>query len=205
MGHRNLRVSAALALSVSCVLGACSIGAEDSPRTWSDWVEFEQLPENSPTGVEHIYLLSSRFDDNPKLTAVNRDPDGDGDVYRGILEVLFRGPTSDEARQGLKSSIPNGVSLFESPRRESGTIVVNLTEELTNAIGNDLVKALAQIVWTISDLAQESQVRILVENRAYPLPRADDTLVDRPLTTFDYSGFVETSQPDFPGIIEPNT
>lgn len=193
-----------LALIVATPMTGCSIGAEDSPRTWSDWDRFKEPPESSTTGVERIFLLSDRFDGESEaaLTTVMRDLQEGVNAYRGILDVLFRGPTSDEFQQGLGSSIPAGIRVLDpQPRIEQDAVVVNLSEDLTTALGDNLIDALAQIVWTICERPEVRQVRILIEGEAVSLPRSDGTLVDRPLTPFDYPGYVTSSRPDFPGIV----
>lgn len=200
----RLRRAVLVALAVGTVTNGCSIGAEESPRTWSDWDPFDTPPPSSASGVDRVYFLEDRYDGDtqPRLTAVKRDLDGKSNVYREILEVLLRGPTSDELQQGLESNIPIGVDLGDDPQTEATTVTIDLSEELTVALGDDLVDALAQIVWTMCDRPSVRQVRILVEGQAVSLPRADGVLVDRPLTPFDYARYVRTSQPDFPGVIE---
>jgi hypothetical protein len=185
-------------------VSSCSIGAEESPRTWSSWDRFEEPPESSALGVERIYLLSSQdtsINSAAQLTTVKRDIDKDMNSYRAILDVLFLGPTSEETAQGLKSSIPVGLSVINDPKFDQGTVLVDVSEELTTSFGGNLVDALAQIVWTLCERPGTRQVRILVEGRQLSWPRADGSLVDRPLTPFDYPTFANTSQPDFPGII----
>jgi len=200
---RRRRVTAVVCSAL--LLSGCSIGAEDSPRTWSDWDRFDELPQGSTSGVERIYLIDSRAEEqgSAKLTTVKRDIDADTQPYEAILDVLFDGPTSSEAGNGLKSSIPAGLIVISEPQFGQGTVQVDLSEELTTALGDNLVDALAQIVWTLCERPETVQVRILVEGRQISWPRADGTLIDRPLTPFDFPGFAATSQPDFPGIIEP--
>lgn len=187
------------------LVSGCSIGAENSPRTWSEWDRFDELPQGSTSGVESIYLIDSRAEERgtAKLTTVKRDIDEDSQPYEAILDVLFEGPTSSEAGSGLKSSIPAGLIVIGEPQFGQGTVQVDLSEELTSALGDNLVDALAQIVWTLCERPETVQVRILVEGRQISWPRADGTLIERPLTPFDFPGFAATSQPDFPGIIEP--
>lgn len=202
---RRLRFLAVLALVVPAT--ACSIGAEDSSRTWSSWDRFEEPPQSSASGVDRIYLLTSQFqqsdaDPTSVLTTVKRDIERGVNSYRAILDVLFKGPTSDEAVQGLKSSIPIGLTVMGDPRFEQGTVLVNLSKELTTAFGDNLVDALAQIVWTLCERPETRQVRILVDGRSQSWPRADGTLLDRPLTPFDFPGFAISTQPDFPGILD---
>lgn len=201
-------VAAALSTSLLLVLGACSIDVENSPRTWSSWDRFEELPESSASGIERIYLLTRESQGSDSTTgavlaSVKRDIDERINPYRATLDVLFKGPNSDEVGKGLESSIPSGLSVVADPRFEQGTVLIDLSDELTKVVGKDLINSLAQIVWTLCERPETRQVRILVDGRQQPWPRADGTLIDRPLTPFDFPGFAITSQPDFPGIIGP--
>lgn len=202
--RRRAGIVAAL-VAGACIVSSCSIGVEETPRSWSSWDRFDEPPESSTLGVERIYLLTteqnSSGSDAP-MTTVNRDIDPGINAYRAILEVLFKGPTGDETEQGLRSSIPIGLSVVGDPKFEQGTVLVDLSDELTASFGDNLVNTLAQIVWTLCERPGTRQVRILVEGRQLSWPRADGTVVDRPLTPFDFPGYAITSQPDFPGIID---
>ncbi len=192
--------------SALLLMSGCSIGAEESPRTWSSWDRFEDPPEGSDSGVERIYLIDGRQDvaDIGALTTVLREPSRSVTPYRGLLESLFAGPTSDETERGLKTSLPTGIAVIGEPGIEQrGTIVVDLSEQLTTALGDNLMNSLAQIVWTLCERPEVRQVRILVEGRSLPWTREDGTVVERPLTPFDFPGFAIATQPDFPGVIEP--
>lgn len=199
---QRIRRAAAVIGSLA-VLASCSIGAEDSPRTWSDWDRFEELPQSSTDGVERIYLVAEALDSGSTLKTTRRDIAEGMNPFSGILDVLFRGPTSTEARDGLSSRIPSGLSVIGTPRLEQDIVVLDLSRELTNILGDDLITALAQIVWTVGERPRVRQVRIFVEGEELSWPTADGTLVSRPLTPFDFPGFVATSQPPFPGIIAP--
>lgn len=205
VSERTARAVAATLIAGVFIVSGCSIGAEEAPRTWPNWDRFEDPPESSALGVERIFLLATEAASsaNPALmTTVTRDIDQNVNSYRAILDVLFKGPTGEEAERGLKSSIPLGLSVIGDPKFEQGTVLVDLTPELTGSFGDDLVDALAQIVWTLCERPGTRQVRILVEGRQLSWPRADGSLVARPLTPFDFPGFAVTSQPRFPGIID---
>lgn len=191
--------------AASVLLSNCAIGVEDSPRAWSDWDRFDDPPQGTTSGVERIYLIDDQreaTDADAILASVKRDIDDDTRPYGAILDVLFEGPTTAEANQGLKSSIPVGLTVMSEPQFGQGTVQVDLSQELTTTLGDDLINALAQIVWTLCERPETRQVRILIEGRQVPWPRADGTLVNRPLTPFDYPEFAVTTQPDFPGIID---
>ena len=71
------------------------------------------------------------------------------------------------------------------------------------ASGEDLIDALAQLVFTSSELDGVRQVRILVDGTGQLWPVGDGTLSSQPLTVYDYPGRVATAQPDYPAIPTP--
>lgn len=197
-----------VALAFALTMSACSIGVEESPREWSNWDRFDEPPEGSQDGIERIYLIDGRTDADGAgaMTTVQRSLPDSTSPYRALLDVLFDGPTLDEVARGLRSGIPSGTAVIGVPGIEQqGTIVVDLSGQLTSALGNDLSDALAQIVWTLCERPEVRQVRILVDGRALSWSRADGTTLNRPLTPFDFPESAIASQPDFPGIIEPPT
>lgn len=211
MNLRNLweprRFGAVVITSALVLSSGCSIGVDEEPRAWSNWDRFDDPPEGSQAGVERIYLIDSRSDQTGLGTMMTTAPRGlpkGVTPYRGLLDVLFEGPTSDESKRGLKTSIPSGILLNGEPGIEQrGTIVIDLSEALTTALGDNLVNALAQIVWTLCERPEVRQVRILIDGRRLPWTRPDGTVLERPLTPFDFPAFAIASQPDLPGIIEP--
>jgi spore germination protein GerM len=64
--------------------------------------------------------------------------------------------------------------------------------------------AVAQIVATASEIDGIEQVRIQIdgENQVWPVGDGENT--GRPLTVYDYPGFIESSQPAYPAIPRAN-
>jgi spore germination protein GerM len=87
---------------------------------------------------------------------------------------------------------------------ESTTVGTRLTLDFNDAITllSDLGQreALAQIVATATGVEQIKQVRILVDGETRSWPISNGEVTDRPLSIYDYPGFVETSQPPYPAL-----
>ncbi len=71
------------------------------------------------------------------------------------------------------------------------------------ATGATLVDALAQIVFTLSELTNVRGVRLQVEGADQEWPTGDGSLSDAPLTVFDFPERNPTSQPDYPAAPSP--
>ena len=69
--------------------------------------------------------------------------------------------------------------------------------------GGELVDALAQIVFTGSELTDVHQVRVLVNGVDQQWPAGDGTLQTEPLDVYDYPGRVASAQPAYPAIPSP--
>lgn len=204
---RRIALSCSMFATGLVLLAGCSIGPEESSRTWSNWDRFEEPTETAQPGLSRIFLVDGRQNGTPEgamMTSVSRELPTNTAPYRALLEALFKGPTSEEAARGLKSSLPVDITVEPEPTMEqSGILVIDLSAQLTTALGDELTNALAQIVWTLCERPEIRQVRILVEGRRLPWTRSDGTVLERPLTPFDFPAFAIASQPDFPGIIQP--
>ena len=114
-----------------------------------------------------------------------------------LLTSLLNGPNRDELAVGLSTAIPDDLIVLATTK-----VGTRLTIDLSNAITELSVvgqqQALAQIIATATSIEQVEQVRVLVDGEIRTWPIGNGDVVDRPLRVYDYSGFIETSQPSFP-------
>jgi len=199
--NRRTRARCA-ALGVLVVLGAaaCSIQPDTAPR------EIPQgdrglLDPVTPEGGEavgstRVYLVSEHDEGERRLRAVQRDVDA---TPSDALEELFKGANDQEVGAGLGTAIPAGLRLL-SARPVAGTLQVDVSSEILDLPVPLLVLAVAQIVFTGSELDGVREVRLKVEgeNREWPDGRGE--LQTRTLTEYDYPGLAESSQPAYPPI-----
>ena len=108
------------------------------------------------------------------------------------------GPTATEQTQQLRSAIPEGTQVLNVSFVAPGTIAVDLDDSLFEATGDELIDAMAQIVFSVTDLDRVARVSVLVSGQARQLPRGDGQLVSGPFTVFDFPERVASSQPDYP-------
>jgi spore germination protein GerM len=191
------------AAACAALLAGCAIPTDNAPRDISDRDRADPVADNAATGAEggkaRVYLLVTEEGRGPVLVPVSRDVDENS---RALITALLQGPTSAELAAQLRTALTSEVSLL-STRLDSGTLTLDFTRELAELSGNTLINALAQIVWTASQLDGVEALRILVEGNATAWPALSGELQSDLLTVFDYQGIVRTSQPAFPAVPTP--
>jgi spore germination protein GerM len=80
---------------------------------------------------------------------------------------------------------------------------VDLTDDILESTGDDLVSALAQIVFSLGELSGVERIDITVDGQAQDWPRGDGSFTSEPLTVYDYPGRASSSQPAYPGYVLP--
>lgn len=206
---RSLLTRALGILAVAGLLGACGIRADDTarviPLAERGDLSASVVLEGSPlTGSSRIFLLgSSRPGVRSLLRAVPRDVAA---TPAAVLAALVAGPTPTEQEQQLRSAIPEDTGVLSVAFVAPGTIAVDLDDSLFQATGDELIDAMAQIVFSVTELDRVARVSVLVAGEARQLPRGDGQLVAGPFTVFDFPERVASSQPDYParpGITTP--
>jgi spore germination protein GerM len=93
--------------------------------------------------------------------------------------------------------------LHSAVMRADGTLIVDVSAQLLTLTGESLIDAVAQIVFTAAEVQDVQRIDILVDGERQQWPAADGELRTKALTVFDYPGFVESTQPDFPAVPSP--
>jgi spore germination protein GerM len=193
------------ALALPGALAGCGLGTDGAPRDIPA-EERESTPITDPgageaTGTARIYLVTSDdAESRRQLRSVARDVP---DSARNVLTALLAGPNEEETGQRLRSAIPSGTELL-STTAVGGILTVDIDESIQELSGEGLTTAIAQIVFTASELDGVRAVRIRVAGEPTAWPRLDGVFVDVPLTVYDYPGLVESRQPAYPSIPSPD-
>lgn len=184
--HRGRALTAALAAAL--VVTACGIRPQSSPSAIEpDEVPFGLLEGDSgavvpdapgPTDVVTVYFLGP---DGllPLEREVTRDPGP-----RRVLRVLFAGPTPGEADLGVRSSLDPEVTP-PTVERDGRLLAVDLPAEFLTE-GEAEITALAQIVFTLTELEPRARVQFLLDGDAVEVPRGDGVLTGEPVGRGDY-------------------
>jgi hypothetical protein len=206
MRHRA-QLLGVLGIVGALVLSGCGIGNDAGPRDVPQ-VERRDLSSagelgggEATGGTARIYLLAPSG--SGRATTLQPVARNVPEQPESVLRSLFSGANTDEISKQYRSAIPPGTHLLGA-RPQGRTLRVDVSKELLQVSGDDLVDALAQIVFTASDLDQVQSVQLLVEGVAQQWPAGNGELQTDPLTVFDFPGRVATSQPAYPAFPTPD-
>ncbi len=107
-----------------------------------------------------------------------------------VVEALILGPVGDEASRGLRTAIPP-VTEVRAVSTEGGSITLDLTNEFTSVGSEQQILAIAQIVFSLTEIPDVTSVRLLVAGETVQLPREDGSLTSTPLRRDDYDATVQ--------------
>ena len=196
---RTRRTLAALVLAAAATT-ACSIQPDTAPREipQNDRGLLDPVPPEGgeAAGSTRVYLVAERDGGERFLRSAQRGVDA---TPVAALEELFKGPNDAEDEAGLGSAIPAGLRLL-SARLVAGTLQVDVSEELLDVPVPALIYAVAEIVFTASELDGVDEVRLRVNGQSREWPDGRGELQSRPLTTYDFPGYAESTQPAYPPI-----
>jgi Sporulation and spore germination len=181
--------------------GGCAIQPDNAPREIPT-AERGQLdpvpPGGEAMGQSRIYLVA---DDGPEgrreLRTVLRDVDPP--TREEVLRTLIDGANEGELDAGMISPLPPSTTLHSAPL-VANTLTVDISAEILELPGSSLREAVAQLVFTGSELEGVRSVRILVDGASAAWPDGSGELQDRPLTVYDYPGLAESAQPPYPPV-----
>jgi spore germination protein GerM len=117
---------------------------------------------------------------------------------------LLAGPNQTEQSNQFRTAIPVGTELLDA-RRQGFVLRVDLSDAVLELSGQVLITAIAQIVFTASEIDGVRGVTILVAGADQQWPVGSGELTSTPLTVYDYPGLVPSSQPDYPAFPSPTS
>jgi hypothetical protein len=187
-------IAVTLAAAITLASG-CGIQTDSAPR--------DVPPENRArlsgvsvggvaSGAERIYLVGPG--DDRLLRSVPRDPSAPDK----LIDLLFLGPNTDERNAGLATNIPTSAGVL-SIDTQGSKMVLDVSDDLLTVTGDALVHALAQIVYTASEIEGIESVEIRVDGDRQAWPTSDRPTLE-PLTLYDYPGIARSAQPSYPSV-----
>ncbi|MEY2959952.1 MAG: hypothetical protein RLZZ01_2520 [Actinomycetota bacterium] len=189
--------TAILRTALVVLLSACGLQPEALPRDLPGDEQAIALSDSTTgsdaTGAGRIYLVAPG--DDRLLRSVPRE----ASTRRELIEILLRGPNDAELEDQYSSFIPAGTEL-RSERSQGQVLTIDLAGGITELSGGNLARAIAQIVYTVSELEGVEAVKIRVEDEDLAWPKANGETTADPLRIFDYPNLVITAQPDFPAV-----
>jgi len=194
------RARAGLALIVALGVAGCSIQPNSAPRD----VPEAQRPQldtepdaGQAIGAGRVFLLAGGSAET-RLRSVPREAEPGAPIIQSLLD----GPNEGELDDGLQTALPPGLELY-SARPTGSTFTIDLSDELLNLNSAQLRVAIAQLVFTASEIDGVSDVRILVDDTPRTWPDGRGTLRSSALSVHDFPDVAETTQPPFPAIPSP--
>ncbi|HWM22092.1 MAG TPA: GerMN domain-containing protein [Ilumatobacteraceae bacterium] len=184
--------------------GGCGIAPDSSPR---DVAPAERnLTVNAVSdgdeagGTSRIYLVApSEAGDPSLLRSTSRD------VASGatpLIKSLLAGPNDEELSSRLVTNIPQETVLI-SARSSGDVLFVDVSPEITELSGDLLVLAVAQIVFTATEIEGVRAVRLRVNGQDQRWPKGDGETREGALTVYDFPGLVQSAQPAYPAVPSP--
>ena len=201
MTARPTRLLAVCAAALAFVLlGGCGIPVDSQPRDLPD-VRSVSTVQGETTSIPAQAALAKIFLVNPatgpaksdRLQVATRQSDL---ALRSVMKELLKGPAITDART-LQTAIPPDTMLKGATVGNDGTAEIDLDQSFFNAKGDQLIRAVAQVVFTASATSGVTAVRILVNGANRDWPRGDGTRQTRALTVADFAELNPSSQPDF--------
>ena len=194
------RAGAALLGVLAAVAAACGVPQDPAPRVLDASALPEELaaPATTTTSTEppvplqavHLYFVDGEALGEP----VERDlatPAGP----IAALEALIAGPTAEEASGGLTSVIPAETVVLSSDLT-NGVLRVDLAEGALEQIEGELQRlAIAQLVYTATELSGIDWLWVLIEGEPRALP-TDEGDVEAPVGRAHYASLSPGGAPE---------
>lgn len=191
-------------LLVAALLTSCGIPVDSQPHDITD----RRTPSSVASAVSFTVAQNAKVKVFFIATTTTGRPDRLQTIMRpaevslsSAIKELLRGPTADEAKTVL-TAIPLETQLTSATQSAEGVAEINLNDTFFNAKGDQLVRAVAQLVYTASAIPSVKQVRILVNGTPREWPRADGSrvIVSKALSVADFAELSPSSQPDYVAI-----
>jgi hypothetical protein len=181
MRRRGGSVLAVLATlgTVGWLIG-CGLPTDASPRPIADADIPEELLEPSSTTTPEAvgrFTIDLWWLDDDRLASRPRNV---SDFQPGTaIAALLSGLTPGDGEDGpVDTSIPSGTELLGTSE-QSGVLTVDLSDQITDVQGEELKRALAQIVWTATARAFGiNRVKFQVEGEDLAVITDEGTVTD---------------------------
>jgi hypothetical protein len=185
------RPAAFLAAGLLCLLAGCGVPADRAPRSIPDKeVPFGLLATSTtassrpaPTTRAVVFLV-----DGDRLAAVRRQVPAPA-TPDALLAMVAAGPTPPEAAAGLRTAMVTGVRLSQVA---AGTATVRLEGDFVAAELREQILALAQLVYTVTELPGVHGVQFAFDGQPAEIPTAQGRLKVGAVSRADFAAIGPT-------------
>tara|TARA_Y100000768_G_scaffold335134_1_gene276185 strand:- start:61 stop:648 length:588 start_codon:yes stop_codon:yes gene_type:complete len=169
---------------------SCGVPEDDNPGTvTSPLIDRTEIPEgdlrDGETRNEYIYL----FDIDNKLSPVLRKIPSIDLKVTDLINELTADLLPVERQANLSTTVPIGLSLA-GVTQDNDLAIINFNAGGLEVIeGDELAKALAQIVWTLTETGDLDSIIISIEGevKTWPTPNSGDQQLLRRIQFMSYA------------------
>jgi hypothetical protein len=126
--------------------------------------EGARTPRPTESATVTIFMM-----DGNRVAAVTRTGRSDMPRPELVLRALLSGPTQDELAKGLSTSLPEPVELTGVTMNE-GVAEVDFNAAFESSMREELLRRVAQVVYTLSELDEVDAVRFYTNGQLYTVP-----------------------------------
>jgi spore germination protein GerM len=175
------------------VLAACGVPGDGAPHELdAKNVPYKLLAptaENTTTTQPSAFTATSRVkiylaDADGKLEAVSRQVTAPSTAARSV-ESLLKGPSKEEADE-LHSAITTDTRLLGVDGPTDGLVTLDLSHDLLDITGRQQILALAQVVYTATELPSVDRVLFQIDGENVEVPNGNGKLTASPLGRLSY-------------------
>lgn len=194
MGRVALVVLAPLLLLV-----ACGVPGDDEPHL----VDAKSVPydllaptaENTTTTQPSAFTATSSVkvylaDPDGKLEAVPRQVAAPATPTKAVASLL-NGPSKEEANR-LHSAVTTDTRLLGVDGPADGLVTLDLSHHLLDITGRQQILALAQLVYTVTELPSVDRVLFQIDGQNVEVPNGSGKLTASPLGRLSYRDLIAT-------------
>lgn len=193
----NARFVVTLGIALVVLATACGVPNDSAPRE----IDAQNVPFSllAPTGGATSTTAPSALAPMSRVTIYLADAEGDlvpvqrevqaPGTLRKAIEVLLRGPTTDEA-DTLRTAITSATRLLHISGPEDGLVIIDLSHQLLDVTGRQQILALAQVVYTATSRRNVERVLFRIDGEPIEVPTGDGTLTAEPLDRLRYSELI---------------
>jgi hypothetical protein len=151
-----------------CVGAACAgeqihvVGRDDLPAGLYE--EGSRTPRPSESATVTIFMM-----DGNRVAAVTRTGRSDMPHPELVLRALLSGPTQEELSKGLSTSLSEPVELT-GVTMDEGVAEVDFNSAFESGMREELLRRVAQVVYTLSELDEVDAVRFYTNGQLYTVP-----------------------------------
>lgn len=173
---------------ILCAMAACGgpivhdVSRNDLPADL--YPQGAQTPRPAATDATVTIFMM----DGNRVIPVTRTGRSDMPRPELVLRALLSGPTQDELANGLSTSLDKPIEL-NGVTMDEGVAEVDFNPEFETGVREELLRRVAQVVYTLSELDEVDAVRFYTNGQLYTVPDQNGALHTDAVAQGRYSRF----------------